>query len=434
MKTAVILKENTNIAGTKELLALIFDYLAYHTKRLNCSIDTIFARESDTSLYLKFTDMQIEPYDKKKLSGYENIILLGGYFHDWHFNTFTSIGAKSVYNIDWTGALRSYIGAKQNLDFELETHIFNKLGPKNHIHAFDFYYFPYGYIYRDASWGPINAFGHRINFDFNELKARDKNHVVVACFGGSTAWGWQCIETQVWTYYLEQMLNQSDNTKKYTVLNFALPGNVVLNEIMHYVNLCYGLKPEVVISLSGANDLFNGQASDEYLLEKYNITYQQNLENWSVDIHKSDINQTHFNSSIAKTMISKNQPLQVINAYVSRIRQFKELSKASNAKFIWAFQPMSFDKKTFSNWEADFMKSWNKHDDKEMQNRLVQLYRALIGAIPNDLSQNFINCHDITSQSKEWLYWDSVHLNANGQKLIASLCFDYIKQNGYIDE
>ena len=50
----------------------------------------------------------------------------------------------------------------------------------------------------------------------------------------------------------------SDHGMHFTVLDFGLPGNVVLNEIITYLLHCQDIRPDIVVAHDGFNDLFYG--------------------------------------------------------------------------------------------------------------------------------------------------------------------------------
>ena len=114
----------------------------------------------------------------------------------------------------------------------IDTHAFNRHSPKSTADKLEFncfYYFPYGYLHRVTGLGPINEFGHRIEFDFRELADRGPDHKVVACFGGSAGFSVSCLHDQMYTKVMERRLNElcgeGDTGLKFTVLNFGSPGN-----------------------------------------------------------------------------------------------------------------------------------------------------------------------------------------------------------------
>ena len=155
---------------------------------------------------------------------------------------------NKTYILESTCSLNPLYDLEFSKNDESGSHIFNRLAPKK---TRQFYYFPFGYLYRHISMGKTNEFGHRINADLNALKNRDKSHIVIAIFGGSGAASFYCLYEEMFSNLLQNRLNKEYKDKTFNVLNFSQPGAVLINQINHYLLFCEALNPEIVIAHDG---------------------------------------------------------------------------------------------------------------------------------------------------------------------------------------
>jgi hypothetical protein len=315
----------------------------------------------------------------------------------------------------------------------LEAHAFNKYSPRNGEVDFGcFYYFPYGYLYRFLGVGPVNEFGHRIEFDFRELEKRPANHKVVACYGGSAAYSIFCCHDQMYTKAMERRLNEfcrSNNLDfRFTVLNFGGPGHVVLNELFTHVLFGSRVRPDIVIAHDGANDVGYGSGCDPFLVNNH-LIYQQQLELWACILHNPSY--TGDRLAVEPTWGHEAAPLgMIVKAYGARKRQFCSIVKAEGAKFIHGLQPIFLSKPEYSDLE----KRWifdepriplEQHAGFE---HVRQAYKLLLGSTPSLGEDAFVDCNELFgAYGKEaTLFADVVHLAPEGDRVIGEHYADRI--------
>ena len=260
-----------------------------------------------------------------------------------------------VYTLEWDGRLRLASGQTDVVEYPgVRSHAFNRLGPKSPDG--EFYYFPYGYLFRYTGLGPINDFGFRIEQDLRKLEQRDSRHKVIAVFGGSAAWSMYCLHDEMFHVRLQNLLNEScaaaNLDLRFTVLNFGMHGHVALNEILAYTLYCHRLRPDVVIAHDGFNDLAYGQTADPTLIGGYDIAYQFNLENWSQILHGTSDEPTNQPSFPMQPL---NTPPNILRAYVRRQTQFRQMVEAAGGKFVWGLQPFMMSKQAQSPSEQAFL-------------------------------------------------------------------------------
>ena len=297
----------------------------------------------------------------------------------------------------------------------------------------DYYYFPYGYLFRYLGFGPINLFGHRIIGNLRDYKNRPANHKLIACFGGSSCFSMYCLHDEMFSTRLELRLRLSslstDDKLTFTVLNFGQHGNVVINQFMTYLLFVQDLKPDVVISHDGFNDLGYGQISDHRLLGDYNITYQQNLEDWGSILRGTTLNRPAGWEREGIRQV-QSAPDDVVSAYLERGRQFSRVVDSDGAKFVWGLQPYLLSKRNLSMNEQEFRReAWHqKSPYLECYRNMSFLYDLAVKHMEKMPSIDFLNLHQEFSvlSNKDTHFFDIVHLSPAGDDVISSIYANHL--------
>ena len=321
--------------------------------------------------------------------------------------------------------LLAYVRGRINTD----THVFNKLGPKSPEGGF--HYFPYGYLFRRTGLVRLNAFGCRINSDFRKLQYRDANHKVIAVFGGSGAFSVHCLDEEMFTFRLEGMLNHYCSKHriplKFTVLNFSIPGYVVMNELLAYMLFCHQIRPDYVIGHDGNNDLGYGLVSDPFLLREYNLTYPYNLERWPQILHGTQDVPTNQPSVPFEPL---NCSQDNIDAYILRKMQFQEIVESQGSTFIWGFEPLLYSKKKPSPDEQMYL-MWLEECGSPFPNLLHKhipfLYDQCQKRVQMLEGVRLVDFHRYFEQFGEdmTLFNDFIHTTPLGDEKIAECYFSY---------
>ncbi|MBU1042278.1 MAG: hypothetical protein KKF77_14375 [Proteobacteria bacterium] len=307
---------------------------------------------------------------------------------------------------------------------ELETHVFNRLGPRGAGNTF--YYYPYGYLFRDNSVGHIDSLGFRVPDDLSFLEGRPVSHKLAIVYGGSAAFSMYSTREEMFPTVAEKIINTAlqkyGKGERVTVLNYGMHGNVLMNEILNFVLYCHKLKPDVVIAHDGWNDFAYGLMSDPHLLDKWQVAYQYNLENWSQLVHatfKRPVNQP------GSPFEPRNLPFSVLRAYAYRKDQFAEMVKAAGAQFIPALQPCVYNKATLSPFEADRidLRAHGMDCFSKVYPRIKTLYDTYLASVRADAPENFVDLPAVFSRydEKTTLFADHVHTMPKGDHVIADV-------------
>ena len=316
----------------------------------------------------------------------------------------------------------------------LESHVFNRLSPRTPDGYF--YYFPWGYLFRYTGWGPLNSFGFRVPENLQSMSNRPKNHKLVVVFGGSAGWSMYCLHNEMFSSCLERMLNdacaKAGLETRYTVLNFAMHGHVVLNQTLTYTLFVEELHPDVVISHDGFNDLGYGQLSDTFLLHK-GITYQTNLEDWSNILHGSD---SKLKTQTGSPYQQINLHPAVVKAYIDRKKQFMRMVNNNGATFLWGLQPFVQSKAAPCAAESAYLTDELAHiRDRPfsiMYQNQLSLFAMAQKAVSKETDSRFIvDTHKLFNAfgADEHLFGDFVHTLPDGDIRIAQCYMQYFKEN-----
>jgi len=344
---------------------------------------------------------------------------------------------------DQSGIIHPVIENEQS-----DRHIFAKLASAS-PRAF-LSYFPHGhYSLGTVGLGPTNEFGMRIHENLEKLRERDESHKVIGVFGGSAVWGVSSYYTDCFCYRLEKMLTQEFAEKgiQFSVLNFGLSGQVVLDMMMTYLTFCDPISPDFVISHDGQNDNIHGQMADPHLVNTYRHNYMIQLELWGqklMDASETPLSQPGLSSGPGQPGFEElrplNTPSQVIRMYYSRKTQFMELVRAKGVQFIWGLQPAAFGRRHPGALGKQLSKEEQEAHDRifdvhpfstELMEGLDHIYKQLTERLPEVLppEANFINFHQLFAQSEQEknLFYDHVHLAPEGERFVAEVYFDKIK-------
>lgn len=327
------------------------------------------------------------------------------------------------------GKLMPYIGGQANP--QTAEHVFAALPDKN-VHA-SWFLFPYGYgLNHSNGGGPIDSFGYRANYmpgDF--IDKRPEDHKVIAVFGGSGAHGVEVYHTRTMSYVLEELLNKDSNIK-ITVMNLSLSGQMLLNQVTTYILMCHKLKPDMVISHDGYNDLVTGMINDPFLLSKYQIAYPLNFEQWARMLHAKPEARLNQDFSLDSPMVALNSPHNVIAAYLERKIQFANLVMGQSQAFVWGLQPAHFCKKLSINEEVTINKfmEGQKHY-RPIYDRLPLMYDLLANKTQLPEGAIFADVHDYFSRfgENDDLFCDIVHLSLAGHARAAEFYAKVIKES-----
>lgn len=197
--------------------------------------------------------------------------------------------------------------------------------------------------------GPIDSLGYRIGGRFDRFRDRHPMHRVVAVTGGSAAFGWRCFHDDIFTQVLEHRLNsrlsEAGREERVTVLNFAISGHSILDEMRSLLLFAQAARPDVVLSHSGFNDFFYAPNIDPELLSRYAFLY--------CHVHDQALR-------LAQEPPDAAALDRIVEAFLLRVRQFAALAEATGAAFLFGLQPTTIGK-SLTRDEVEGVRDWLEH-------------------------------------------------------------------------
>lgn len=292
---------------------------------------------------------------------------------------------------------------------------------------------PYGYFAMLSNGlGPVNAFGHRIAGDVGPLESRGSDHKLIVVFGGSSAFSVACRHPDMFAARLESKLNAAaaGGRLEFTVLNFGLSGNCLLNEISTYVLFCHRLRPDVVIAHNGFNDFVYGSINDPVLLGGSQMAYSPVFESWAQQLMGTspDIPLTQRLDAVA---VATNPPDTVVDVYLERVRQFAALVRGMGGHYVWGLQPVAFAKPLSADErEACAETVDGRHFYRPIIDRMPLLYQLAERRARAPEGAAFVNLQALFRRfgRGDELFADFVHLTPAGDEQVAEAYFRLIQR------
>lgn len=309
----------------------------------------------------------------------------------------------------------------------LQHHVFSRLTPSRF--RGQAYLFPYNGFFGGmcSAFAPIDSFGFRNATQTDAFNKRDPDHLLVAVFGGSSAWSPCCLQNETFSAVLERLLNERmaaepGRYRRASVLNFGLNGAAVLNQLIIYLLFCHRSRPEIVVAHDIFNDLANGIQTDRELLNRYDITYLDQMEQWAQMLMGAPPGLLTQPTGADERIRMVNGPLNVVRAYLVRKRQFMNIVTAQGASFVYGIQPAWFSK-ALSPREQARLDPIRRQEGRNapIYQAMERLYGIAAEALDKDSPAHYVNL-DRAFRSfgpEDDFFFDHAHLFAEGDAKIA---------------
>ncbi len=342
---------------------------------------------------------------------------------------------------DLLGPASRVMSGSLELDFNFDSYarhnIFNRLSKSS---DYGFYYWPFGYLFRHFKWGGVNSLGFRIDCELDTILTDFEDYYRIAFLGGSTGFDVLVPDSGTLVRHLEKQLNSDTDIrrkigKEVKIFNLSQPGNLVLNQIMNFVQFGHLIKPELVVCHSAANDLCTMQMNDPVLVNNYAIGYPDVLEAWGKKIHNArdvsiDYQYSDHKSADFRPAKDRVSPSSIIDAYTFRVHQFSMLVQSlCISNFIVGFQPWITSKQSRSPSEDEKRASYNPYYQMIYRN-VEHLYENFSSLIIKKLEPLHVaNLHDHFRDlsPEEEHFGDTHHLLSEGNKEAARCYFKEVK-------
>jgi hypothetical protein len=193
-----------------------------------------------------------------------------------------------------------------------------------------------------------------------------------------------------------------------------------------YLLHCEQLRPDLVISHDGFNDLVWGLTADPYLLGRQ-ICAPHIFEHWAARLHRPAGAELRFKPG--EDPQPPNLPQPIIDAYVGRKLQLARLIESSGACHIFAVQPWMLSKGELSPFERGKLAETRR--ETRRFDRAPHLYRVLRDALAGLSGIAVADVHEHFGKfgAEETLFQDIVHTTPPGENRIAEFYCDHIAAN-----
>ena len=310
------------------------------------------------------------------------------------------------------------------------------------------------------SFAKINKLGFRTH----EFDTKKNDEYVILFNGGSCAFGSGATSNEnTIAYNLERKLNQISK-KKIKVYNLAQLNNFQTQELTALIFFFNKIKPDLVISLNGWNELTANNIMSNKTIKEYEIFNIPEIEGW----RPAGVNKTkkiNFLSSAyiffeenlnflkylsflkPKNYIKRDRErkeyrnfYQSINdgseLYLKNLKIFSQLAKGFGFKYHSFLQPYITEKNKLSPDEKKFFNFRQEKDPlSENQNILSLLsdtkniYKNIELKFDNLSNINLVNIHNLFADVEEEIFYSMVHVNDKGQEMISDIILENIKKD-----
>jgi len=259
-------------------------------------------------------------------------------------------------------------------------------------------------------------FDHEMGGNLDDIKQkRAHNPYVVLLLGGSTAAGFPL-------KVLQKAFDDAFPERLFKIINFAHAGYIARQELVVAAVWGIQLKPDLLISLDGANDLINRLREDKagtfYLDQTYRLALQRPFLSPFVEI----LRHSQFRNGLSRLFARKNvkgfdECKDSISIFIEAQHSLNIIAKGIGAKRLMILQPFHSYKKPLTKNEAAFTHY------KFREKVVIKLYDALDVEM-RTLSQRdevlYIDGRFIYEGMKEDIFTDDVHFRGDlGYKIVA---------------
>jgi len=279
--------------------------------------------------------------------------------------------------------------------------------------------------------GSVPAPGHHDNAYINSMQFRSEEEVVtpkpanvyrIFLTGGSTAFssGAPSQEKTI-AAYLSKLLNKELSSKKnlsFEVITSANPAWASTHERIMIENRLSELEPDMIVSLSGNNDVHWGQRGrDIFWFRTYDEDYFLGLINKILAISgfpsMSDVIQIGLNPV---------SPQEVANRLIKNVKLSTYILSLDDVDYFYFLQPtLDLTQKSLTEREEQYMSDEGRHQ------YFIESYHQIDLALQQlDISNfHYFNLQGIFDQinEKEDIFIDSYHFGDRGNEIIAQAIY-----------
>ena len=276
-----------------------------------------------------------------------------------------------------------------------------------------------------------------ININDNGFRGEElennKDHYRIVLVGGSTVFGTAVFDNES---IPAELANNFDDFNNIEIVNAGIPMITSNEEIFRVKNEINAIKPDLIIVYDGANDVHykitdysipspeSDKISFKDIQEYFRtpvVIYRNLIFPLSSHFQINDETSNEFPGKITKSeKVELTLSDKVSEKWYQNMKDFCNFTNENNIKSVVIIQPTMYhgSKKILTDYET----KWYLNDDYikttfgKMQEKLEQLPECTLKV---DLSDAFENV-------ESGIYRDAVHLNNQGNKLIANKIYEKI--------
>lgn len=279
------------------------------------------------------------------------------------------------------------------------------------------------------------AASYTINNDgFRDSYLNPNAEQLAIVIGGSAAFG-QGLNDNIETF----SSHISRFNSKYNVINAGTVGFLSGQELSQMIHVLDYFTPSLYIVFDGWNDLFepymyaHGWPTNGGPIGFNHVFFRiENQLASAVQKEQNSKKETTKPLHIARRVFRNESEYfkKVLANYISNIDKMNAYANARNASFLIIFQPELGNKKKLSPIEKQLLKKWNKkykYIKKGIPRKYTKLiHNAKLFCKENNIAYMDINEEPKFSENSKTLFYDIVHPNEQGHKIIAELINDIL--------
>ena len=290
----------------------------------------------------------------------------------------------------------------------------------------------------------LNNLGFRSDHPFKKDKKEGVIRVVM--LGGSTVFNGAPLSKSI-SGYLEQVMNSDGRNVE--VMNFGAVSYASGQELSLLLHTVGDFNPDLVIVYDGGNDIIMPHGGDPRPGYPYNfLVYEAGLKYMDKEtssmqligllLRKSALIRKFFDKPLQDKIVqikehrkevkyeSKEWERAIVDAYVKNIEKMCQVGKGFNFKVAVFLQPL-YDVSINSSGEYETIsEARSAAYTVEQYKRLKPRFEELHEKYANE-GCSFKNLSDLFQGDDKSYYWDFIHTNNEGNRIIAERIYEELK-------
>lgn len=295
-----------------------------------------------------------------------------------------------------------------------------------------------GYIPAPSTRGNgyvTNSTHFRYPHDFPVKKGEKEIRIFVT--GGSTAWGAGANQEQLYTTIFEKGLREKYSNSTTRVISAAAGSYTSTQERIMIENYVYQYEPDLIVMLTGWNDIFFGYRGDNVLQVQDVMGYKSMVDRFTKSVFEkiTPPESRHYTFKLAylidtafyrlkhrnreemENLIKRNAvpPQSVYDRFLHNVTIISDLASRKKWDFAVCLQPTIYDTRHRMS-SADSLDSGVGF--LGYHRKIYKIYRQ---RLPKDMAKlgiTYLDCDDAIADEPKPVFTDSAHFGDRGNRLI----------------